>query len=82
MDRVIVTSSNVKSVGYDRDTSTLEVEFHSTVGPRIYQYRPVEPDYYDQIVDPSRSAGKLVALLKGDPFVECQRVEAEVAADA
>ena len=35
MDRQSVTSSNVRSVGYDADTQTLEVEFHSG---SIYQY--------------------------------------------
>ena len=78
MDRVFVTSSNVKSVGYDRDTSTLEVEFHSG---STYRYRPVEPDVYDDMIDPANSAGGVVAQLKRDPFVGCERVDAEVSAD-
>ena len=35
MDRVPVSSSNLRSVGYDPSTSTLEVEFNSR---SVYQY--------------------------------------------
>jgi hypothetical protein len=38
MNRVQVQSSNLKSVGYDADTKTLEVEFHDG---SLYQYYSV-----------------------------------------
>ena len=38
MDRQSVSSSNLRSIGYDADTQTLEVEFHNG---SIYQYDDV-----------------------------------------
>lgn len=38
MDRTPVESSNLKSVGYDRATSTLEVEFQNG---KVFQYADV-----------------------------------------
>ena len=45
MDRENVQSSNLKSIGYDSNSSTLEVEFNSGV---IWQYYDVlESTYYE-----------------------------------
>lgn len=45
MDREYVESSNLKSVGYDPNTATLEVEFHNGA---IWQYYDVlESTYYE-----------------------------------
>ncbi len=41
MNRTPVTSSNVDSVGYDPNTSTLEIAFKSG---GIYRYSGVDPD--------------------------------------
>ena len=41
MERKSVTSSNVKSVGYDPEKQLLEVEF---AGGGVYQYENVSPD--------------------------------------
>lgn len=38
MNRTLVASSNIRSVGYDSQTKTLEVEFHSG---GVYQYANV-----------------------------------------
>lgn len=35
MERKQVDSSNIASIGYDEDSSTLEIEFHSGA---VYQY--------------------------------------------
>jgi len=43
MNRSSVSSSNIRSVGYDLDTRTLEVEFHSS---GIYQYAGVPETIY------------------------------------
>jgi hypothetical protein len=43
MERHRVTSTNVRSVGYDVATETLEVEFHSS---GIYQYLNVPETVY------------------------------------
>ena len=43
MDRSLVQSSNVRSVGYDAPCKTLEVEFHSG---GLYQYSGVPETIY------------------------------------
>ena len=47
MDRQRVRSSNIHSVGYDRETRTLEVEFQTG---SIYQYLGVPEDVYDGLM--------------------------------
>ncbi len=45
MDREYVESSNLKSIGYDPNTATLEVEFHNGA---IWQYYDVlESNFYE-----------------------------------
>ena len=48
MERVSVTSSNIKSVGYDEDTQTLEVEFKSGA---VYQYYGVDESVHFDMID-------------------------------
>ena len=43
MHRTKVESSNVKSLGFDREAGVLEVEYHSG---KVYQYADVKPDEY------------------------------------
>jgi len=50
MDRMPVESSTLKSIGYDPETSTLEVEFRRGA---IYQYFDVPPDVYAQLMSAS-----------------------------
>ena len=43
MDRQLVSSSNIRSVGYETESQTLEIEFHSG---GIYQYAIVPETVY------------------------------------
>lgn len=61
MERVYVESSNLKSIGYDPSTSTLEIEFHSNA---IWQYFEVSEYVYNEF----RSAESL-----GKYFNSCIR---------
>ena len=54
MDRVPVTSSSLKSVAYDSDSRTLEVEFRSHA---VYVYRDV-PDWAVERLMAARSKGR------------------------
>lgn len=47
MDRNYVRSSNLRSVGYDADSMTLEIEFHSG---GIYQYFNVPSHIYEGLM--------------------------------
>ena len=48
MDREVVVSVSVRAVGYDRDTSTLEIEFCDS---SIFQYSEVPEEVYDGFLD-------------------------------
>lgn len=48
MQRQFVESSMLRSVGYDRDTQTLEVEFQHG---GIYHYFDVEEDTYKELLE-------------------------------
>jgi len=52
MERQPVESSNLVSIGYDHDTSTLEIEFRQS----IYQYFDVPHHIYEELMN-SRSKG-------------------------
>lgn len=47
MERYNVASSNIRSIGYDGQTQTLEVEF---LDGAVYQYYGVPENIYDQIM--------------------------------
>jgi len=54
MERVPVTSSNVRSIGYDSDSQTLEVEFNDG---SVYQYYGVPDNEHEGIMN-ADSKGK------------------------
>lgn len=47
MERQSVVSSNLKSVGYDLESNTLEIEFQSGA---VYQYYGVPPEIYEALM--------------------------------
>lgn len=47
MNRTAVSSSNLRSVGYDASTKTLEVEFKDG---SVYQYRDVAQSIYEGLM--------------------------------
>ncbi|KKM21505.1 hypothetical protein LCGC14_1634760 [marine sediment metagenome] len=54
MDRLIVSSTNIASVGYDSSSETLEIEFHSSA---VYQYINVpNPVYEAMMAAPSQGS--------------------------
>jgi hypothetical protein len=54
VERQLVKSSNIKSVGYDAETRTLEVEFLSG---GIYQHTDISPEQHRALIE-SESPGK------------------------
>lgn len=57
MERLPVKSTNVKAVGYDAETKTLQVEFKSG---GIYQYAGVQPEMYADLLE-ADSVGRFVS---------------------
>lgn len=47
MERTPVSSSNLSSIGYEPETSTLEVEFNHG---GVYQYHGVPQDVFDSLM--------------------------------
>jgi hypothetical protein len=54
MERIPIQSSNLASVGYDKTTNTLEVEF---TNGNVYQYSGVPIDVYEGLMA-SNSKGR------------------------
>ena len=63
MERVPVSSSNVASIGYDADSSTLEIEFHNG---SVYQYFDVGQRLYDELKNSDSIGAFLAANIKGN----------------
>ncbi len=62
MDRVSVVSTNIRSVGYDPESSTLEVEFNSG---SIYQYLDVPESEYEGLMNAASKGRYLNRNIKG-----------------
>lgn len=62
MYRVPLSSSNVASAGYDDDSGTLEVEFHSG---GIYQYFDVPRAIYEELVSAGSPGSVLHQQIRG-----------------
>ncbi len=56
MQRTHIDSTSLKSVGYEPDTHTLEVEFH---GGRVYQDSEVPPRRFHDLLE-AESAGRFL----------------------
>ena len=69
MERDSVSSSNLVSVGYEKDSETLEVEFK---GGTVYQYFDVPEDEYNGLMNAS-SHGVYFAANIRDAY-ECQKI--------
>ena len=66
MDKQNVASSNVKAVGYDDHTQTLEVEF---LNGRVYQYYGVPENMHSQFMRVPSKGKFLLAYIKDQfPF--------------
>jgi hypothetical protein len=80
MERIAVTSTSIKSIGYHAESQTLEVEYHSPTDPRVYQFYPVTQERAEAFFAPDVvSVGRLMNELKRDATVASVRVEEFVA---
>jgi hypothetical protein len=62
MEMTRVNSSNVESVGYDEDSSTLQIEFKNGT---MYQYFDVPEDVFIGLRDADSVGRYLAARIKG-----------------
>ena len=70
MSRTPITSSNLKSVGYDATSRTLEIEFHSS---GIYQYSSVPPSVHSGLMGASSHGKYFDAHIKKGGYM-CRKV--------
>jgi len=61
MERLPVTSSNIVSIGYDENISTLEIEFKSGT----YQYYDVPCYIFDELMNADSKGSYLHRNIKG-----------------
>lgn len=62
MNRQYVNSSNLRSIGYDQASQTLEIEFHSG---RVYQYYGVPLSVYTGLMNASSHGTFFHRFIKG-----------------
>jgi len=62
MERIPVSSSNIASVGYDANSSTLEIEFNNGA---VYQYFDVNENIYEELIAAESVGGYLASNIKG-----------------
>ena len=70
MNRVVVVSDMMSSVGYDPNTAVLEVEFRSG---SVYQYLDVPRDHYVALLGAASKGRFFNASLR--PTFRCRRVK-------
>jgi len=63
MEREIVESTNVASIGYDPATSTLEVAFNSG---SVYQYSDVPADVFTKFLSAESKGKFLNSVIKSE----------------
>lgn len=64
MNKYAVASSNVRAIGYDSGSQTLEVEFHSG---SVYQYYGVPDHLHEQIMQ-APSKGRFLNIYIKNSF--------------
>jgi len=57
-----VNSSNIEEVGYDTDTQTLQVKFHSG---KSFQYAAVPESIHDEMLNAASVGGYFMANIRG-----------------
>lgn len=70
MDRKPVTSSNIKSIGYNEEKKVLEIEFNSG---SIYEYSNVPKDAYKSLNNASSKGQYFIKYIK--EIFACKRVK-------
>jgi hypothetical protein len=62
LERVLVRSTSLYSVGYDPTTGTLDVEFRDE---RVYRYRGVPPEVHAALLEASSLGRFFLAHIRG-----------------
>lgn len=71
MQRGAVSSSQIRSIGHDTDTNTLEVEFNNGA---VYQYDSVPREVYLSLMNAGSVGSYFNSHIKGNPAHPYRRV--------
>jgi hypothetical protein len=63
MERISVESTNIESIGYDRDFQILEIEFHNGA---VYQYFDVLENIYEALMGADSKGKYFSQFIKGN----------------
>lgn len=77
LSRQDIVSSNIKSIGYDPGTNTLEVEFKAKgKNPeKIYQYQPVTPPEYDELMKADSIGSHFNSTIRINPNIFYKQIQ-------
>lgn len=71
MKHQTVKSSNIKSVGHDNKTKTMEVTFHNN---KTYSYTPVTSEGYKKFVNAPSIGSFFFKNFKNNKSIDCKEV--------
>lgn len=71
MHRKAVKSSNIKSIGYDKETSTLEIAFNTG---KVYQYNNVPESVYTALMSAESKGKYFNAHIRNNPTYPYRQV--------
>ena len=71
MERILITSNNLKSVGYDAETETLEIEFKNG---DIYQYTRVSEYVYISLMNATSKGSYFAKNIRNNRNYGCVQV--------
>lgn len=71
MERKKIVSSNINSIGYDEESTTLEVEFYNL---KVYQYSPVSREGYNLLMNAESIGSFFAKNIKNNKDIQCTEV--------
>lgn len=72
MKRVKIKSSNIKSIGYDIDNFTLEIEFK---GERVYRYHPISKYMWNKFLEAKSKGHYFNEQIRFNTRINCEEVD-------
>lgn len=68
-------SSNISEIGYDPDSLTLEIKFHSG---GIYKYFPISLNKFNRLMGAKSKGSYFTEHIKDMPHIKCVKLDGEI----
>lgn len=72
MKRKKVVSSNISSIGYDKDKTLLEIEFYNL---DVFQYHPVDENTYKKLINAESIGKEFIMSIKNNKSIRHHKME-------